>query len=40
MVIEALIESVGPEGAIIMPTQSWKNLDPEVGVYPEIDREA
>ena len=27
-VIEALIESVGAEGTIMMPTQSWKNLDP------------
>ncbi len=32
-VIEALIESVGDEGTIMMPTQSWKNLDPSAGVY-------
>lgn len=32
-VIEALIESVGDEGTIMMPTQSWKNLDPAAGVY-------
>ncbi len=32
-VIEALIESVGQEGTIMMPTQSWKNLDPSAGVY-------
>lgn len=32
-VIEALIESVGCEGTIMMPTQSWKNLDPQTGVY-------
>lgn len=32
-VIEALIESVGDEGTIMMPTQSWKNLDPSSGVY-------
>lgn len=32
-VIEALIEVVGPEGTIMMPTQSWKNLDPETGVH-------
>ena len=32
-VIEALIESVGEEGTILMPAQSWKNLDPAAGVY-------
>lgn len=32
-VIEALLDSVGEEGTILMPTQSWKNLDPEAGVY-------
>lgn len=38
-VIEALIETVGPDGTIMMPTQSWKNLDPEVGVHPEVQQE-
>ena len=32
-VIEALLEAVGEEGTIMMPTQSWKNLDPETGVH-------
>ena len=32
-VIEALIEIVGSDGTIMMPTQSWKNLDPEEGVH-------
>ena len=32
-VIEALINVVGKEGTIMMPTQSWKNLDPEEGVH-------
>lgn len=32
-VIEALIQSVGDQGTIMMPTQSWKNLDPSAGVY-------
>ena len=32
-VIEALIEVVTSEGTIVMPTQSWKNLDPETGVH-------
>lgn len=36
-VIEALIEAVGPEGTLMMPTQSWKNLDPEDGVHPEAE---
>ena len=31
--IEALIHCVGKEGTIMMPTQSWKNLDPNTGVY-------
>ena len=33
VLIEALLESVGPEGTIMMPTQSWKNLDPAAGVH-------
>ena len=36
-VIEALIEVVGPEGTIMMPTQSWKNLDPEDGVHWTVE---
>lgn len=36
-IIEALIEVVGEDGTIIMPTQSWKNLDPEVGVHWDAD---
>ena len=38
-VIEALIETVGQEGTIIMPTQSWKNLDPEDGVHWDVEEE-
>ena len=38
-VIEALIETVGPEGTLMMPTQSWKNLDPEDGVHDAVGRE-
>lgn len=38
-VIEALLESVGDGGAIMMPTQSWKNLDPEAGVYWQEPKE-
>ena len=28
IIIEALLETVGNEGTIVMPTQSRKNLDP------------
>ena len=38
-VIEALIEAVGEEGTIMMPTQSWKNLDPEDGVHWTVPEE-
>lgn len=39
IVIEALLESVGEEGTIMMPTQSWKNLDPTAGVHWEEPEE-
>lgn len=39
MVIEALMECVGKEGTIMMPSQSWKNLDPEAGVHWEEPKE-
>ena len=35
VVIEALMEAVGEEGTLMMPTQSWKNLDPTAGVHWE-----
>ena len=35
VIIEALFETVGTEGTIMMPTQSWKNLDPAIGVHWE-----
>lgn len=38
IIIEALLESVGEEGTIMMPTQSWKNLDPETGVHWDADK--
>ena len=37
--IEALLESVGAEGTIMMPAQSWKNLDPTSGVHWEEPEE-
>lgn len=33
VVIEALLEQVGRDGTIMMPTQSWKNPDPSCGVH-------
>lgn len=39
VVIEALLECVGDSGTIMMPTQSWKNLDPEAGVHWEEPQE-
>lgn len=39
IVIEALIDVVGEDGTIMMPTQSWKNLDPDIGVHWEEPKE-
>lgn len=38
-IIESLLESVGTDGTIMMPTQSWKNLDPTSGVHWEEPEE-
>lgn len=38
-VIEALIQALGPQGTILMPTQSWKNLDPSTGVHWELSEQ-
>lgn len=35
-VIEVLLKIVGEDGTVMMPTQSWKNLDPMTGVHWEI----
>ena len=32
-VIQALLRVVGPSGTVMMPTQTWKNLDPASGAY-------
>lgn len=36
VLIRALLEIVGTEGTIMMPTQTWKNLDPEKGVHFDV----
>ncbi|MBN2617038.1 MAG: AAC(3) family N-acetyltransferase [Spirochaetales bacterium] len=33
--IRALLDVVGEEGTIVMPAQTWKNLDPSTGVHWE-----
>lgn len=33
--IRALLEIVGKEGTLMMPSQTWKNLDPSTGVHWE-----
>ncbi len=38
-VIEVLLKIVGSSGTVMMPTQSWRNLDPQVGVHWEIREE-
>lgn len=38
-VIRALLEVVGKEGTIMMPSQTWKNLDPSTGVHWEAKEE-
>ncbi len=35
-IIEVLLKIVGTGGTIMMPSQSWKNLDPSTGVHWEI----
>ncbi|QUH30734.1 aminoglycoside N(3)-acetyltransferase [Vallitalea guaymasensis] len=37
--IRALLEIVGPEGTLMMPSQTWKNLDPSTGVHWEEPEE-
>lgn len=37
--IRALLEIVGEEGTLMMPSQTWKNLDPSTGVHWEAKAE-
>ena len=36
MVVRALLTAVGEAGTLVVPTQTWKNLDPERGVHGDI----
>ncbi|OAO89128.1 hypothetical protein AXX17_ATUG04140 [Arabidopsis thaliana] len=38
-VIRALLEIVGDNGTLMMPSQTWKNLDPVTGVHWEAPQE-
>ncbi|WP_244833890.1 AAC(3) family N-acetyltransferase [Clostridium sp. BJN0001] len=35
-IIRSLLDTVGEEGTVMMPSQTWKNLDPEIGVHWEV----
>ncbi|PRR81635.1 aminoglycoside N(3)-acetyltransferase [Clostridium vincentii] len=37
--IRALLEIVGKEGTLMMPSQTWKNRDPSTGVHQEAPEE-
>jgi aminoglycoside 3-N-acetyltransferase len=37
--IRSLLEAVGEEGTLMMPSQTWKNLDPSTGVHGEVPQE-
>ena len=39
VIIEALTEAVGESGTIMMPTQTWKNMDPSYGVHWQEPKE-
>ncbi len=37
--IRSLLEIVGDSGTLMMPSQTWKNLDPSTGVHWEVSEE-
>ncbi|NMO94370.1 AAC(3) family N-acetyltransferase [Paenibacillus lemnae] len=37
--IRAMLKIVGPEGTLMVPSQTWKNLDPAAGVHWEEPQE-
>lgn len=38
IVIKSLLEIVGPEGTVMMPSQTWQNLDPSTGVHGAVSQ--
>lgn len=36
VIVEAVLDVVGPEGTVITPAQTWKNLDPDIGVHWDV----
>src|SRR4051794_34328022 len=34
--IQALLQAVGPSGTLMMPTQTFRNLDPSSGAHPGV----
>jgi aminoglycoside 3-N-acetyltransferase len=37
--IQALLQAIGTSGTLMMPTQSWRNLDPQSGAHPGVPEE-
>jgi aminoglycoside 3-N-acetyltransferase len=37
--IQALLQTVGTSGTLMMPTQSWRNLDPSSGAHPGVPKD-
>ncbi|WP_068614818.1 aminoglycoside N(3)-acetyltransferase [Paenibacillus tuaregi] len=37
--IRALLDIVGEEGTLMMPSQTWKNLDPSTGVHGDVPKD-
>ncbi len=39
VVVEAILDLIGPEGTMMAPAQTWKNLDPDIGVHWDVPKE-
>ena len=38
-VVEAILNVIGPEGTLMAPAQTWKNLDPDIGVHWDVPKD-